>query len=76
MAYAFYQSLPLRREAGPEWMTGKPQTIMREARENDMRLKTFASIVMFVSFAFGFGAHAQQSDISSAPSPALTRRAS
>jgi L-ascorbate metabolism protein UlaG (beta-lactamase superfamily) len=43
---------------------------MREAGENDMRLKALASIVMFVSFAFGFGAHAQQSDISSAPSPA------
>jgi len=42
---------------------------MREARENDMRLKAFAPIVMFVSFAFGFGAHAQQSDISAAPSP-------
>jgi L-ascorbate metabolism protein UlaG (beta-lactamase superfamily) len=42
---------------------------MREARENDMRLKAFASIVMFVSFTFGFGANAQQSDISAAPSP-------
>src|SRR5580692_7012420 len=37
--------------------------VMREARENDMRFKAL-SIVMFVSFAFGFGAHAQQSDIS------------
>jgi hypothetical protein len=35
-----------------------------------MRLKAFASIVMFVSSAFGFGAHAQQSDISAGPSPA------
>jgi hypothetical protein len=43
---------------------------MREARENDMRLKEFTSIVMFVSAAFGFGAHAQPSDISSARSPA------
>jgi L-ascorbate metabolism protein UlaG (beta-lactamase superfamily) len=42
---------------------------MREARENDMRLKAFASIVTFVSFAFGFGAYAQQSDISAVPSP-------
>ena len=42
---------------------------MREARENDMCLKAFPSIVMFVSFAFGFGAHAQQSDFSAAPSP-------
>jgi hypothetical protein len=42
---------------------------MREARENDMRLKAFVSIVVSVSFAFGFGAHAQQSDISEAPSP-------
>jgi hypothetical protein len=35
---------------------------MREARENDMRLKAFASVVMFVLFAFGFGAPAQQSE--------------
>jgi hypothetical protein len=43
---------------------------MREPRENDVRLKAFASIVMLVSFAFGFGAHAQQSDISAESSPA------
>lgn len=43
---------------------------MREARENDMRFKAFAPIVMFVSVAFGLGAHGQQADISSAPSPA------
>jgi hypothetical protein len=42
---------------------------MREARQNDMRLKVFAAVVMFVSFAFAFGAHAQQPDISAAASP-------
>jgi L-ascorbate metabolism protein UlaG (beta-lactamase superfamily) len=35
-----------------------------------MRLKAFASIVMFVSLAFTFRAHAQQSATSTAPSPA------
>jgi hypothetical protein len=40
-----------------------------EARQNDMRLKVFAAVVMFVSFAFAFGAHAQQPDISAAASP-------
>jgi L-ascorbate metabolism protein UlaG (beta-lactamase superfamily) len=64
----------IRHCAGSELAGGRRRIeaggrVMREARENDMRLKGFASIVMFVSFDFGFGAHAQQSDISAVPSP-------
>jgi hypothetical protein len=35
-----------------------------------MRLKTFAPIVLFVLLALTFGARAQQSETSAAPSPA------
>jgi beta-lactamase family protein len=43
---------------------------MHEARKDDMRLKTFAPIVLFVLLALTFGARAQQPDTSAAPSPA------
>jgi hypothetical protein len=42
--------------------------VVRDAPQNDMRLRAFASIVMLVSLGSGFGAQAQQSDISAAPS--------
>src|SRR6202162_2842094 len=41
-----------------------------EAWKDDMRVITFAPIVLFVSSALPFGAGAQQSETSAAPSPA------
>jgi len=41
-----------------------------EAWKDDMRLITFAPIVLFVLLALTFGARAQQSETSAAPSPA------
>jgi L-ascorbate metabolism protein UlaG (beta-lactamase superfamily) len=43
---------------------------MHEARKDDMRLKAFAPVVLFVLLALTFGARAQQSDTSAAPSSA------
>jgi L-ascorbate metabolism protein UlaG (beta-lactamase superfamily) len=47
-----------------------PGRVIHEARKDDVRLKTFAPIVLFVLLGFPSGVRAQQSETSAAPSPA------
>jgi L-ascorbate metabolism protein UlaG (beta-lactamase superfamily) len=52
------------KEGGPH-----PDRVIHKERKDDMRLKTFGPIVLFVWLALTFAGRAQQSDTSVAPSP-------